>query len=355
MKAEAMNRRGEAFALVWTTSLVIGLGACASDDPSADKPRTRTERPAHDAGSKQAVEDEPIRGVTQASLAAIWGSGPDDVWAVGGDGVILRFDGTTLTRLESGTTSRLQAVVGTDADDVWIAGDEGVTLHWNGEQLEKVFESENEAVLGIWPNARDDVWFVGIVPAERAALVRRWDGAGFHEQVIHGAASLWEAWASTPEDLWLVGTSPNLQGIAFHGDGHDFAAIDYEGGPIRGVWGSGREDVWLLPYESTPLQHWDGSALSKSDEVPEVGMLGTWGSRPDDVWAVGLSGTILHYDGSHWASVSSPTQELLASVWGSAADDVWIAGGSGTLLRWNGEAWRVFAAGGDTAADADAI
>jgi hypothetical protein len=30
---------------------------------------------------------------TTADLASVWGSGPDDVWSVGWDGTILRWDG----------------------------------------------------------------------------------------------------------------------------------------------------------------------------------------------------------------------------------------------------------------------
>ncbi|HET8933035.1 MAG TPA: hypothetical protein VFN67_06340, partial [Polyangiales bacterium] len=162
----------------------------------------------------------------------------------------------------------------------------------------------------------------------------------------------WEVWSSGPDDVWLVGTDPMLGGLVYRGDGMDFKRIDFEGKPLRGVWGSSAEDVWVLPYDSA-AQHWDGEGFTSEDE-PEMErrILGAWGHAADDVWAVGLHGRIEHFDGAHWERNEPLIDEPLWAVWGSAHDDVWVVGGNGTILRWNGDHWRVFATGAELATPA---
>jgi hypothetical protein len=50
-------------------------------------------------------------------LGAIWGSGASDVWAVGGLGTILHWDGSAWTSVSSGTTNGLSGVWGSGASD----------------------------------------------------------------------------------------------------------------------------------------------------------------------------------------------------------------------------------------------
>ena len=65
------------------------------------------------------------------NLGGAWGSGSNDVWAVGGAGSIVHWDGTTWSVVESGTTRDLNGVWGTGPSDVWAVGSGGI-LHWNG-------------------------------------------------------------------------------------------------------------------------------------------------------------------------------------------------------------------------------
>jgi hypothetical protein len=77
------------------------------------------------------------------TVYGIWGSAPDDVWAVGGagpDGAFAwRYDGSAWTDvpLPSGIreTVSLFKVWGRGPDDVWLVGSKGTTLHWDGASV----------------------------------------------------------------------------------------------------------------------------------------------------------------------------------------------------------------------------
>ena len=63
-----------------------------------------------------------------ADFKAVWGSGPIDVYAVGGAGAISHFNGLAWSQLTSGTGYTLNAIWGSGPADVRVAGDEGAIL-----------------------------------------------------------------------------------------------------------------------------------------------------------------------------------------------------------------------------------
>jgi hypothetical protein len=66
---------------------------------------------------------------TTDDFRGLWGRGPNEVWAVGANGAVIRWDGTAW-----GTVRRaphdVYAVWGSTAGEVWIVGDYGTILHY---------------------------------------------------------------------------------------------------------------------------------------------------------------------------------------------------------------------------------
>jgi hypothetical protein len=337
-----MKRRAAAHR--WAVALlalsVAPLGCAEGEDPDA---KSHDDGSEHHKPSKSAEPEAPPPVVpTASSFSAIWGSSAKDVWAVGSEGSIVHYDGKMLSMIDSGTQVRLLSVHGTAPDDVWFVGEMGVTLHWDGESMTEVSRIPDQTLLGVWANGPEDVWAIGFYPQDRVGVVRHWTGDDWDELLVGPAASLWEIWSSGPGDVWIVGTSTNLTGLVLHAHGNEISKIDFDGKPLRAVWGTNEDDVWVLPYDS-PIQHWDGSVFTLTDGTEEepmkTAMLGMWGANTHDVWAVGLEGTILHYDGETWHHSDSGVIDTLWAIWGASSDDVWAAGGEGTLLRWHGNAW----------------
>lgn len=76
------------------------------------------------------------------TVFGIWGSSPDDVWAVGGasessGGFAWRLQGDTFTPEPSvpadvAMSSAIWKIYGTSQSDAWAVGSNGVALHWDG-------------------------------------------------------------------------------------------------------------------------------------------------------------------------------------------------------------------------------
>ncbi len=110
-------------------------------------------------------------GTYGADLVAIWGTGPNDVWAVGSQsgggyqvdptGVIVHWNGTTWSNVAIGTTSALSGIWGSGSNDVWAVGQKGTILHWNGSSWTVSASGVTRPLDAVWGSGPGDVWVVG--------------------------------------------------------------------------------------------------------------------------------------------------------------------------------------------------
>jgi hypothetical protein len=93
-------------------------------------------------------------------LYGVWGAAPNDVWFVGTNGAIRRWNGTELQTVASPTTTTLLAVHGRGANDVFAVGAAGTVLHWNGTEW-SVVETGCGVSLDAVFALGSDVWIGG--------------------------------------------------------------------------------------------------------------------------------------------------------------------------------------------------
>jgi hypothetical protein len=150
----------------------------------------------------------PITGLAPPfRLNDVWGTGQKDVWAVGvqesfagedGRGAVLHFDGSTWSVVETGAPGHLNAISGSAANDVWIAGDGGL-FHWNGSRWTAVPAAGPTRTLGsVHVRARGDLWAVG------TDLIVQGDGTHW-SSVRSPVFSLQDIWAAPTGDVWAAG------------------------------------------------------------------------------------------------------------------------------------------------------
>jgi len=304
-------------------------------------------------------------------LSSIWGSGPNDVWAVGAGGSVLHWDGSAWTSASVGTAQSLYAVWGSGPSDVWAVSSPNAIFHTTGaangaldwsratDIADPVVDtgSRGKLVRAVWGTSPSDVW-VGGDNITRKGSSAQW--GGWRTSVADGGASWTQIsktpinaiWGSGPADIWVVG--PSSKGIAYGGSSsaHTDGSLGDDGLPVwtafdtqasdvlLAVWGSGPADVWTVGERGT-IRHFTTGA-ERWSIVPSpttVTLRGLWGSGPSDVWAVGDEGTVLHYDGTTWSAATAAfppgAKPQLFGVWGSGPSDVWAVGG-GIVLHYSG-------------------
>jgi len=190
-----------------------------------------------------------------------WGLAPDDVWLVGMGGATWHWDGRAWKSVPTGTAEHLFAIWGSGAKDVW-AGGSGTVLRWDGAAWRRwstLNAVENAASVAALGGVAAD-----FVLAVDGPHVVRWDGQGWapiegRNDVIgqNTSAALRGVWASSPRDIWLVGTggdvleSPDRRSstilptpLIVHGDGQSWKRVVVgSGSRLRAITGTAANDV----------------------------------------------------------------------------------------------------------------
>ena len=126
------------------------------------------ERPAW-----QVVFDENELG---GAVLSLWGTGPSDVYAVGGSmgngqpALALRLHGGSWRELSPGGTGTLWWVAGSGPRDVWMVGTGGRIVHWDGQAFTEHASGTPATLWGVWAAAPDDAWAVGGTPGGGTAV-----------------------------------------------------------------------------------------------------------------------------------------------------------------------------------------
>lgn len=167
--------------------------------------------------------------------------------------------------------------------------------------------------------------------------------------------------ALAPDDVWLVGSSPDpaitagpLPGpAALHWDGERWIAAatsPWDGVELWAVWATPDEAVFV-GNEGTILEMnvTTRVVMDVAGVHPETTFFGIWGASADDLWAVGqtLGGdgppALWRRQQGLWSEWEPPilgpgdAGQIYFKVHGRSADDLWIVGSGGTALRWDGQ------------------
>ncbi|MGC4118993.1 MAG: hypothetical protein QM765_31375 [Myxococcales bacterium] len=277
---------------------------------------------------------------TTSDLTAVWGSGPNDVWASSmKSSALLHYDGSRWSSVEG--SAKVTSLWGSAADDVWGVGGSGAMVHWDGATWTAVpgFEA-NRNFLTVWGFGRNDVWAAGAsVLAITYPLVAHWDGTAWKQAGLpkteSGTAYIAGLWGTSSTDLWAVG-----QELLAHWDGTSWTRYEATGTTYSRVWGSSTSDVWVVGSRDalrSVVRHWDGSSWSDVTQMDYVAAL--WGTSSRDVWVAGNgAGSIKHWNGCSWRAVPADTDAFVQAIWSAGPSDVWAVGLGGAILHFSEDA-----------------
>lgn len=313
-----------------------------------------------------------------ASLSAVSGADDDDVWAVGADGVLVRFGPNGLEQWPSPASSSLNDVHARTTADVWAVGDAGAVIHFDGNAWQLVPGVGDDDLRAVFAIDASNVWIAGrrglyhfdgqsLSPSalpfqydlEGTALFAFsasdvWLGTVFGT-LLHYDGNTWsysedfyhndavtDLWGASPSDLWAVS---DYGADVSRFDGADWRRVPYEAGVspenVRAVHGRGSDDVWLAGQLG--LYHYDGQTFTRHDPpVAQYASIAPTGVRvgANRTLVVGLAGHVFDFSNNAWSLASGPMNGIYMrwfDIEAVAANDVWFFG-LGTSMRWNGVA-----------------
>jgi hypothetical protein len=163
----------------------------------------------------------------------------------------------------------------------------------------------------------------------------------------------YNVWGTGRDDVWLI-SSP---GTILHWDGTAWSIFwgesgvpgsglpdTAEGQNLNGIWGDALTNVYV-GVGTGEMIHWDGSVWTEDTSFPTSpwagqGVNSIWGSDPSNVLVATLNGQITRGSFGSWATeATSAGANHLQCVWGLDASHIWAAGNNGVITFYNGSTW----------------
>jgi len=274
----------------------VVLSALSAVGPGCGMTQDFRTKPASDAGSSPPDVASPLPGPStgpspvgdgtwelvnpqpvETNLYGAWGTSPKDMWLVGQEGRVYRFDGMKAVVAYQGPIDDLYVNVwGSASDDVWVTGvrgSQGIVLHHDGKTWQADPRIGTEDVHAIHGFARNDVW-----AALDGGRIMHFDGTWTERFQSTGARTVRAIWGTSANDLWFAGDDTYLA----HYDGTELRVIGndplttsiFDGKDLDfyGVWGAASDDVWLFATEPNmpgTVYHWNGFGwMAEPVEMP---------------------------------------------------------------------------------------
>jgi hypothetical protein len=232
----------------------------------------------HWNGEKWETIQSPSPGAKSSTLNGVLALAADDAWAVGSyqDSahqtfpLILRWNGAQWNSISRPVNTRpnqeLYAIAAASINDIWAVGgtlasrggtSKALILHWDGSQWSTLQTPEVCKLQGVAVALRDDVWAVG---GCGAPSILHWDGRSWKAVSTssitpQGYSTLTGVVALSHSDVWAAGPhylSDTLKPLVAHWDGKSWTTfpsphhleeqliLDIVAAPSSTIWLAGR-------------------------------------------------------------------------------------------------------------------
>jgi hypothetical protein len=277
-------------------------------------------------------------GDLDRAVLSIWGTAPDDVFAVGGplgntgrERLALHYDGAQWRELPSPGEETLWWVSGSGPNDVWMVGEHGLALHWDGASFVPHETGTTATLWGVIAFSPDEAWAVGGnpggAPDTPKDIVLRWDGVSWSPEALPQALgrALYKVWGDGSDDLYTVGE----YGVIWHRTGDAWQLQSdppLAQGTLLTVNGCSSTEIYAVGGRDVLRS--DGTAWSRLDLPLNNTVNGVTCGRPGEVAIVGSGGLKARLVDNAWIDEfdKEPYTDLHA-VWADGEGALWAAGG----------------------------
>jgi Leucine-rich repeat (LRR) protein len=276
--------------------------------------------------------------------------GANDIYASGALGTVARWDGASWNVMPTDVSTYLYALWGTGPQDIFAVGAGGTITHYNGWST-MTWSTQPSGTTGdltaVWGASKKDVYAGGTVSASgvpTATVLLHFDGANWSPVSGLPACNgfgINAIWGSSSQNVFAsCGT-----GTILHYNGSAWTAVTPVAQNLYALWGVAPDTVYavgtngyLLRYRAGTWEVLTSDALSGLTDPATLH--GLWGTSSDDFYAVGLARTstfyhsvVYRYDGStgRWIATSLGNGWQAFGITGYGSSNAYVIG-SGSVL-----------------------
>ncbi len=327
--------------LMLATSALCALAAACpgrTPQPPRDAGGADAGRRDVDAGPGAVIWERAFDTTQAGSVSMLWGSAPDDVFAVGGndDGAtVTHWDGVEWTAMTVPSAPQLVWVRGFAADDVFAVGLGGTVMHYDGAQWTAMDAATSVDLWGVFGFARDDLWIVGGETDTGDPLILHWDGAAFTQSTLDPAQNPDSAHALFK--VWGIGSrllAVGQRGLIVERQGDAWVrrpAGDAADDDFVSLWGTTEDDIVVVGGRANArVAVWDGAEFQTTAIEGLPGLNAVFMDAPGSALVAGVEGTaaVMDIATRSFTLEATNTRFDLHGLWGDGAGRHYAVGGS---------------------------
>jgi hypothetical protein len=260
------------------------------------------------------------QGVIGGNALRLWGSGPNDVWALApGNNLLLRWNGSSWSQesLPALMPGEFLRAIGGSGSEVWLVGSRGLVLRRTGSGWTRVPSMTTNDLQAVWVRFSNEAWVVGSL-----GTILRWNGTALqpvNTGLMIGSPFFQAVWGNSSE-VWVGGAQLlRLRGATWSVE----PAVP---GTIFALWGLGSE-MWA--GTSSGVHRWNGSSFSMP--LSGIAVTALAGASGSDVWAAS-GGRLSRWNGTAWTAIDLlPGQPAIYSLW-AGGGSLWAGGNDMNMI-----------------------
>lgn len=275
-------------------------------------------------------------GTNVGALSAVWGSGPNNVFVVGGrtsQGEIYHYDGAKWRAMDVPAVSLLVWVYGFGPNDVYAVGLGGGVVHYDGSKWTALNSGTTESLWGIWGKSSDDIWIVGGTVGSGDPIILHFDGQSFTSVPIpandRAATSIFKVWG-VDSKIFAVGEN----GLIIEYAGNQWKQVP--AGPnadddFVSLWGTGGSNIVAVGGRATGrVATYNGTNWTTFKPSGRPGLNASYMDNPDFAVIGGVSGYVGRFEpgASEPIDEVSPTDFDIHAIWGDGSGNYYAVGGN---------------------------
>lgn len=250
-----------------------------------------------------------------------------DIWAVGNNGTIINYDGSSWSSVSSPVSDNLFGVDAVSASDIWAVGRSGKILNYNGTSWSEHTDTGAEA----WNAVSMASSTFGFAGGNSANNLAEFDGSTWTEYAAPSNDNVNDIYTLSDGTAWAVADSGKIH---YYNGSSWSEHTDIGAEDIEGIHMISASDGFAV---GSAGKVWRYNGSTWSEETDTGGDLWEGVSMVDSSsgWFVGENGQIYEWDGSSWSSVSSPALDDLYEVAVVNSADAWAVGRSGQIMHFD--------------------
>lgn len=290
-------------------------------------------------------------------------------WAIGGNGLILRYKNSKWKRTRLpfsfylrrlfAYSSTLNSIYMVSPDEGWIVGDNSTLLHYKKGRWKQVKSPVREDLNSIHMLSGHEGWAVSdnnVLHFKNGKWLKvntELKNPG-REDGVHGPIVMDRICMSSPNEGWLAASAiwPRVRGVLEEGaygqivhykdGGWTVAENPATDARINDLQMISDNEGWIIQGNGNFLHYYDGKWQLEGNYKPAVPYAIHMVSA-NEGWAVGVqNGEMLHYYDGKWELLESPTTKSLYDIHMLSAEEGWAVGWAGTILYYNDKKWSIY-------------